>query len=137
MTRWILGIAAGVAVAIIACSNSDSSSPVCPDEETVGSGAACTTDAQKCSGSVDVGACPGQSANIAEYECTCTSGKWTCPQPAGPTCPADAGMDADAETIEGAADGAMTDAPLDAPEASTGGDAGDGGGDDAADAVGD
>ncbi len=124
MKRWILGVAAGVTLAIVACSNSDSSTPVCPDEATVGSGAACTNDAQKCSGSVDVGGCPGQSSNIAEYECTCTTGKWTCPQPAAPTCPADAGSDADGAVSDApVGDAPASDAPADAPEAETGDDA--------------
>jgi len=121
MTRWILGVVSCVALVIVACSNSDSSPSVCPDETTVGSGAACTTAGQRCAGSVDVGACSGQSATIAEYECTCTSGAWMCPKPAAPTCPAEAG--ADAEATDGAMDGSTADAPPDAPEASTNDDA--------------
>jgi hypothetical protein len=116
MKRSIFGIAAGVAVVIVACSNSSSSPTVCPDETTVGSGAACSTAGQRCAGSVDVGACSGQSATIAEYECACTSGAWTCPKPAAPTCPADAGTDA--ETEDGATDAPTTDAPSDAAEGS-------------------
>jgi hypothetical protein len=115
MTRWISGLAAFVAVAAVACSNDASTPAACPDETTVGSGAACSTSAQTCAGSVDIGACPGQSTMLAEYECTCTSGKWSCPQPAAPMCPADGG--ADAPSSDGA-----PDAPN---EASTGDDAGD------------
>jgi hypothetical protein len=52
----------------------------CPSAEAVGSGAACTSDGQTCSGTVSV------CGSADTEDCTCAAGVWSCPAFAGPSC---------------------------------------------------